>query len=324
MTTVHLSLRQLETFREVVRTGSISEAARSLGRTQPAISAVIAKLEEELGFTLFERRRGRLVARPEAHYFLEETEQVLERLARSLSTLREIAGLRRGSLRIACLPAASGVLMPRQVAAFLRDKPDVSVSLMMRSSAVIEDWIASQQYDIGLAETPAPRGAFHRRVFDLEAVCAVPAGDPLADAPVVTPALCADRPAATLVDEHPVTRDTVAAFSEAGVPLNRRFELQTFAPGLELVRQGLCFCVCDPLTALSDRLAHPENPGLVMRPFLPRIPFSVSILTPAHRPMSLLTQAFARDLGQTLATIMDRTFAEPASTSDGQPAINGG
>jgi DNA-binding transcriptional LysR family regulator len=310
---VNLSLRQLETFREVFRTGSISEAARGLGRTQPAVSAVIAKLETELGFALFERRRGRLEARPEAHYFLEETEQVLERLARSRHTMREIAGLRRGNLRIACLPAASGVLMPRQVAAFLRDKPDVSVSLMMRSSAVIEEWIASQQYDIGLAETPAPRNAFHRRMFDLEAVCALPAGDPLAAAPVVTPALCAGRPAATLVDEHPATRDTVAAFAEAGVPLDRRFELQTFAPGLELVRQGLCFCVCDPLTALGDRLARPGGPGLVLRPFAPRIPFSVSILTPAHRPMSRLTEAFARDLGKTLATVMDRIWQGPSA-----------
>ncbi|MFU1479713.1 helix-turn-helix domain-containing protein [Roseovarius sp. C7] len=41
---VNLSFRQLQTFREVMRANSLSEAARSLGRTQPAVSAMIASL----------------------------------------------------------------------------------------------------------------------------------------------------------------------------------------------------------------------------------------------------------------------------------------
>ena len=47
---MNLTIRQLETFRAVMRAGSISEAARRLGRTQPAVSAALAGLEDELGF----------------------------------------------------------------------------------------------------------------------------------------------------------------------------------------------------------------------------------------------------------------------------------
>nr|WP_315982010.1 LysR family transcriptional regulator [Aliamphritea spongicola] len=150
---MNLSIRQLQAFREVMRTGSISEAARVLNRTQPAVSSMIASLEEELGIQLFERQRGRLIRQPEAVYFFEETEAILERLQQSARTMKEIASLKEGRLRIACMPASSQFIMPRLVADFIRDKPKVKVSMMMRASAVIEEWIASQQYDVGLAET---------------------------------------------------------------------------------------------------------------------------------------------------------------------------
>ena len=59
---MNLSFQQLVTFREVMRSGSISQAARTVGRTQPAVSAMIANLEAELKFDLFVRERSRLTA----------------------------------------------------------------------------------------------------------------------------------------------------------------------------------------------------------------------------------------------------------------------
>ena len=177
---MNLSIRQLQAFREVMRTGSISEAARALNRTQPAVSAAIASLEEELGLTLFERQRGRLVRKPEAQFFLEETEAVLERLAHTSRTMKELASLKEGRLRIACMPASSQFMMPRLLADFVRDKPQVKVSLMMRASSVIEEWVASQQYDVGLAETPPPNSALATQDFALSCVCALRHDDPLA------------------------------------------------------------------------------------------------------------------------------------------------
>ena len=61
---MHLSLRQLTTFREVMRSGSISQAARSVGRTQPAVSTMIRTLEDQLGFALFVRDRASSSPRP--------------------------------------------------------------------------------------------------------------------------------------------------------------------------------------------------------------------------------------------------------------------
>ena len=176
---MNLSFRQLQAFREVMRTGSVSDAARILGRTQPAISALVANLEAELGIALFRRQRGKMAPTPEAQYFITEAEAILDRLSLSTRTMREIGALTRGRLNIACMPAAASLLMPQILGEFLLDKPDVKASLMMRASPVIEEWVASQQYDIGLGETPKPSAAIETIDFDMRCVCAIPAGAPL-------------------------------------------------------------------------------------------------------------------------------------------------
>ena len=183
----NLTIRQLQTFREVMRSGSISEASRTLLRTQPAVSTMIANIEKELGFNLFAREHGRLTPSPEAHYLLEEAEEVLERLDRTVRTMSEFRTLDRGHLRIACHPASSGFFLPKVLAEFLRGRPDVKADLMMRTSQVVEDMIASQEYDIGLAETPLERSSFNIESFDLECVIALPEADPLANNDILTP-----------------------------------------------------------------------------------------------------------------------------------------
>lgn len=294
----NLTIRQLQTFREVMRTGSISEASRALGRTQPAVSAMIAGFERELGFALFVRERGRLVARPEAHYFLEEAEAVLERLDRAARTMAEFGALDRGSLRLACYPAASGFFMPSILADFLRTRPHVKADLMMRSSQVVEDLIASQEYDIGLGETPPPRASVLTRDFDLECLVAVPASSPLAVNEVLTPQDLDRYPMATLFDEHRVYQSLQATFDRAGAVLNRRFVLRTFLPALKLVESGLCAAVIDRITASSL-----QTDTIVLRRFSPRVASAISILQPAHRPLSQVATAFRDQLSDALSRL---------------------
>lgn len=123
------SFRQLRTFVEVMRSGTISDAARTLGRTQSAVSSTIAGLEKDIGFQLFEREKKRLIPKPEAHYFLEEAEIILQRVTTARRTIQEVGNLEKGVLRIACNPAASAYLVPDVLSRFLRDKPNVNVSL---------------------------------------------------------------------------------------------------------------------------------------------------------------------------------------------------
>ncbi|BBB25344.1 LysR substrate-binding domain-containing protein [Amphritea japonica] len=307
---MNITVRQLQCFREVMRTGSISEAARTLQRTQPAVSNMVATLEDELGVELFERQRGRLIRKPEAHYFLEESEQILERLNKTARTMKEIAGLELGRLKIACMPAASNYLMPRLIAEFVRDKPRVNVSMMMRDSSVIEEWVASQQYDIGLAETPPPNRALSALTFDLKCVCALPINDPLANKAVITPKDLDNLPLATLQEGHPNYQSALKAFRSQGATLNQRFELLTFQPALKLVEENLCYCICDPMTASGYLQRFDDRARLVFRPFIPEVILSVSVLTPAHRPASVLASSFTELVTQQLEELNAQFYSE--------------
>lgn len=300
-----MTIQQLQTFREVMRTGSVSEASRVLGRTQPAVSAVIANLEGQLGFALFVREHGRLTPRPEAHYLLEEAEDILERLARTTRSMAEFATRQRGSLRIACHPAASGFFMPGILAGFLGERTAVKADLMMRSSQVVTDLVASQEYDIGLAETPAPRSSIRGQSWDLECVLALPAGSDLAGRGTLSPGDLDGHPMATLFDDHATNLALEAAFARAGATLHRRFVLRTFLPALQLVAQGMCASIIDRITAHSSPVG-----GVVFRPFAPGIHSPVSILEPAHRPQSLLAQAFRDELARQLDRL-DRWVPAP-------------
>lgn len=289
---MNISIRQLVAFREVLRTGSITEAAKILNRTQPAVSSLISNLEKELGIELFERQPGKLIRKPEAQYFFEETEAILGRLGQLTRTMKEVVDLQAGRLRITCMSASALLMMPKLVAKFVHDKPEVKVSMMVRASATIEEWVASQQYDIGLSETPAPNPALAIETFELSCVCAMRWDDPLSKKAVIRPEDLDGKPLATLNEEHPNLVATRKAFVDADVEFNSRFELRNFGSGLRWVDEGLCYCICDPMTAISYDYDHSQQPGVIFRPFLPNVSLSVSILQPANRPASLLASSF--------------------------------
>lgn len=293
---MNLSFRQMMTFREVMRSGSITEAARTLGRTQPAVSTMIRTLEDQLGLRLFLRSRGKLTPTPEAHFFLEECEDILARVERTERTMDQVSALQSGKLKVASHPAASSVFLPRLLTRFLDGKDEIQVAFIMRSSDVIEDLIASQQFDIGFSESPIPRASIRQTDYDLECVCILPPDDPLADRDVITPADLDGRPMAVLFDEHRTAIQTEAAFRMAGKRFNKRLELRTFLPGLQFVAAGVCVMICDMITAYSHLLSTPAGARLAIRRFRPRVSNGVSILTPGYSTRSLVSRAFIRDL----------------------------
>lgn len=287
---MNLTFRQLQTFVAVMRRGSLTEAARVLGRTQPSVSAMIASLEEQVGFQLFTRDKKRLIAKPEAYFFLEEAEEMLARLEQSTRTLREVGNLKKGVLRVACNPAAEQFFLPDLISRFLASRPDVEVSLAMRSSPVVADSIASQNYDLGLGERPEPRKTINAREFAFPCLCALHKSNVLVEKKLITPFDLAGTPLATLYEDHMFSRQTRRVFEDAGVALVKRFESRTFSSALLLASRGLCAVVCDSFSALSYKKIYGEGSMLEFRPFQPSFYLNMALLTPASRPLSLLTE----------------------------------
>ena len=106
--------------------------------------------------------------------------------------------------------------------------------MMMRSSSIVHDWVASQQYDIGYAELPKERDSINVEPIRLEGVCAVHQDHPLATLEVITPQDLDNVPLATLFAQHPTNELVHFLFEERGARYNARFELQNYISGLSL------------------------------------------------------------------------------------------
>lgn len=303
-----MNLRQMEAFRAVMLTGSVSQAAKQLYKTQPAVSMLINALEEEIGFQLFERRKKRLHATPEADYLYKEVESIFSRIQDVSQTVKDIQNKQYGFLRIGCMPGPSTCFLPDLVADFLDHHPHIQISLQTRTSWAVQEWVASSQYDIGLAEVSNQETPVERETFQLNCLCALPATHPLASEPVITPQLLDKEPMITLMPDHMIFHDLQKAFEESDCSMNVRLQTRFFIPALRLIERGKGICIMDPISVHS--YCSYSKPGkIVFRPFKPDILLKFSIIYPAERPKSRITVEFAEQLRDRIHQLEDSTNA---------------
>ncbi len=260
-------------------TGTVSGAAEVLGRSQPAVSRLLDRLEAELGLALFERRKGLIRPTAQAHRLLDEVERAYVSLDSLQSLASRLAKGQGNQVSLAVLPALGMSFMPRVIASFRKDWPETRVSLNIRMSPTVEEWAAGQQVDFGFAEMPVRRSGFETDIFSISPyVAAVPSGHVLADRSCLTPQDLHRGPfinwspfvsARHLLDQVLVT---------AGVRIEALCETSVSGAAYEMVKQGLGIAIVDPYTAV---LQADERIRLV--PFRPAIPFNLALLRPALR-----------------------------------------
>lgn len=306
-----MNLWHLEVFREVMLTNSVTKAAKNLGRTQPAVSASIAGLEADIGYGLFERRGGRLHPVPEAHFLLVEAQQILDRITTLERSMRDASSAEAGPIRIASMPVLAEFFIPRLIARFARHHEAATFSLVSQSSELIYERIASQQYDVGLAELGEPSELINVTPIEADCVCALPADDPLAALERVTPADLDGRPCATFLPQHFIARRLRNNFAAAGCRFNPRFELQNGASQHIMVAEKLAYAVFSPLSAWIYRMTEPNREAVRFVRIEPAVPYRFAILTPAHRTLSRQAQAFVHDLHAELLGVLAGMATDP-------------
>lgn len=273
-----------EAFQVVMRSGTVSGAADYLGRSQPAVSRMIDKLESSVGVKLFERRKGRVVPTHAAHLLLDE----VERLFVSLSSLddfsRRMEEGQDGGVRIAALPALGLDFLPEVISRFSKDRPQARVKLNVRMSVSVEKWVATQQVDFGLAETPFQLSGFGTRIFaDTVYIAAIPADHALAEEEVVRPDHLRHEPLIGWTVSVSARRIFDDIMQGAGIVPQQLIETTMSATMCNMVKRGLGLAVVDPFTAWAN-----PDPRIIYRPFLPQIPCRFALLRPDTRTPTVL------------------------------------
>jgi DNA-binding transcriptional LysR family regulator len=126
---MNLTLRQLRAFIAVAELGSFTEAARRLSLTQAATSVLIKELEAELGTRMLDRHTRSVKLTDAGREFLPYVLRMLEDLGEGVSTVQTLRDKRRGLVRIAAPQLMACTLMPRIIAAYQRQFPDIEVRL---------------------------------------------------------------------------------------------------------------------------------------------------------------------------------------------------
>ncbi len=278
--------RQITAFRHVLRLGSVTAAARAMSISQPAVSRHISDLEADLGFSLFERRSGKLLPLPEAQALGHEVERMFYGLDRLKAFAREMRGLTHSRISIASLPMASFRILPSAVGAFLRAHEGVRVTHNVHTSQRIADLVAAGQADFGIAQLPLGREDVRRvAAWRCPCVAVLPAGHALADKDTLNPKDLDGVPFVALAHQTVTAAFVTERFSEAGITPRVVAESQPSYAACGLVAEGLGVAIVDPFT---PSIFPGESLSVV--PFEPIIPFDVFLVVHAERPLTRAVQ----------------------------------
>jgi DNA-binding transcriptional LysR family regulator len=143
--------KQLDVFRAVMATGSVSEAGRRLNLSQPSISRIVGDLERQFGMPLFQRKSKGVQPTAEATAFLREVEHNRMILANLEEAALQIAQKERGALSVATITAGSLEVVPRALARMnISDNP-LTLNMQVKPSRWVLDFALSGQMFTGFA-----------------------------------------------------------------------------------------------------------------------------------------------------------------------------
>ena len=168
-----MELRHLRYFVGVAEMENVSRAALKLHVSQPALSAQIRDLEDEIGFQLLERTAKSVRLTKAGRAFLDEARAVLQRADEAVTKARSIAAAEPSELHIGYTPVPFAEILPKILRAFQRKMPNVHVRLHDWSNQAILDGVRDGRLQVGLIVRPPKAGSlrdlryeelFHERV----------------------------------------------------------------------------------------------------------------------------------------------------------------
>jgi DNA-binding transcriptional LysR family regulator len=295
---MNVTLRQVQAFVLTAQLGSLTRAAERMHVTQSAISVLIKQLEAVLGVRLFDRTTRTLRLTAAAEEALPTAERILVNQDRLITSLQGLAGRRRGQVSFAVTPAVAAGVMPRVLATFAREYPNVAVTML----DVAPDQLISKaldeevEFSIGTVDgshgemvlTPLLRDHVGVVVRDGSPIAALESlsWSDIIDHPVI--AIRKGSGIRALID------DTLAAQGKVLMPA---YEVSLLATALAMVAEGLGASILPRYL-----ITHLHTVGLTTRPLIdPVVTREISIITKARRSLSCAAEGFIEVMRRILA-----------------------
>ncbi|MEQ8339756.1 MAG: LysR substrate-binding domain-containing protein [Marinovum algicola] len=301
-----INIRQLECLRAVMMSGNMTQAAESLGIAQPSASSLIANLEHALGFKLFERVKGRLVATPEAKVLMPDVQRTLESVELTEHRARQIRDNRRGDLVVVSYPDIAIDFLPEALSDFLADRPSVRVHLQARRSEMMTGLLQTHDFDLAISTRLAEARNLDVREFAVPCMIAFPRGQAPPGRLALEPIDLQSQPLISVSAGHPSAIQLSERFDQRGVGYpGTAVETQTFESVCGFVRRGFGAGLIDAITASRYR----EELDIVG--FVPTVWQTIYLLRPLDRPASKIAREFSDMLAARIEALVSEGMSAP-------------
>ena len=289
MVEANLSTKDLRAVVALSQTKSFGQAALLVHLSQSALSALIARVEAQIGARLFERTTRAVELTDAGHVFIAHAQEILRDTQRALRAVTDTVQLRTGSVAVAALPSLAASLLPKVFAEFTRIHPEVRLSLLDTLSGPAFDLVRDGKVDFALtAADPKQEDLAYEQLMEDQFFLICPDDHPLSrqtgPVPIET---TLDYPHVSMPSSASVRQYIDADLHSKGLYFAPVFEVDHIATIGALVSAGLGISAL-PETAVSllqaDRLVQiPLSAPGIQRP--------LGIVTRRHAPRSSAAKA---------------------------------
>jgi LysR family hydrogen peroxide-inducible transcriptional activator len=274
-----MELDRFKSFVAVADARSFSRAARVMHTTQPTLSRQIARLETELGTRLFERYGRHVECTVSGQLLLPLARAIISRTEEAVSLIREQAGVGSSTVRFGAVGNVMALLLTPYLGTFLTSHPQVSVDLVEKDDAQLEEAVVSGELDCAVMTPWGSSRTNSQHLLTEEILLALPPSHRLSNQAAVSLNMLAGEP--ILLPRATMNAGNIFADAMRREGYEAKYSYRANYPELikALVKRGLGVAPM-PKMLVSDSLE-----GMVVIPFDKPLYRDLDIVYPRDRPL---------------------------------------
>ena len=283
-----MRLRHIEVFHAVYNCGSMTGAAKLLNVSQPSISKVLAHAEQQLGFPLFDRHKGKIVPTREAERLIDHVNHANRNINELRRVSRNLGSAESGVIRIAVTPALGIDIIPAAIASYLEQHPDTMFEIETLHQHQVVRALRELRIDFGIVfNPPATQGIKIDHLATAEFVAISNGTSGSGNQTKMKLEELNGKRFVNLNTRSPLGQLLETRFESSNIKLRSIANVETYQTAKALVANGAGMALIDEITARST-----GHDSVIARYLEPPLQFEVSILHTVSDPLSIITQRF--------------------------------
>ncbi len=297
-----MRLRHIEVFHAVYNCGSVTGAAKFLNVSQPSISKVLAHAEQQLGFPLFHRHKGKIVPTREAERLIDHVNHAYRNINELRRVSKNLGSAESGVIRIAVTPALGIDIIPAAIASYLEQHPDTMFEIETLHQHQVVRALRELRIDFGIVfNPPATQGIKIDHLVTAEFVALTNSSSSIGNQSKLNLEELDGERFVNLSTRSPLGQLLETHFESSSIQLRSVANVETYQTAKALVAHGAGMALVDEITARSS-----GHDSVVARYLDPPLQFDVSILHTISDPLSIITQRFIGHLKTEFDAFLER------------------